>query len=312
MLDWLRYFPLAFRIDSGPVIPRGPYFPKLRVQRWVVGDSVFRFKAPWTHSIIGAERYRETARSRGPGGGNILDCRLRSESDSVMPNDRWQVGRFYEKWWFFSGPWFARSRATFKMYGEIIGQKKRSDYQGSSFFHPRVFESAISDYLNSYYGHERVRSKPLYRGPLNWKSLPISPSVYGASFDIHQIDMSVENPRLTRHLIFPVSHDRIVSIVFDFGDVPIGNVSFAESKVDSAPLFNLNDSIVETFSLEVGPTMQAQWDEIKAQCPDMSLTDSFGELKWPIKPEDVGKTKDTSEVEKYVKKTVEQIAQQKQ
>ena len=54
MLDWLRYFPIAFReakVES--LTPKGPYFAKLRPQRWGFGDSRFTFKAPWVNGVWG-------------------------------------------------------------------------------------------------------------------------------------------------------------------------------------------------------------------------------------------------------------------
>ncbi len=35
--------------------------------------------------------------------------------------------------------------------------------------------------------------------------------------------------------------------------------------------------------------MLADWKSVNADCPDMQLSENFAELKWPIKPEDVGK-----------------------
>ena len=59
--------------------------------------------------------------------------------------------------------------------------------------------------------------------------------------------------------------------------------------VDDSPLFDLINKIINSFSLELGPQTLSQWQTVKEHCPDMSLTPEFGELKWPIKPEDVGK-----------------------
>lgn len=67
-----------------------------------------------------------------------------------------------------------------------------------------------------------------------------------------------------------------------------------QRQYDQTPIIDLMQSIINSFRLEVGPDMQAQWDEVKAYCPDMSLTTEFGELKWPVNPKDVGKPIDTS------------------
>lgn len=289
MLDWFRYFPLAlgFLQNSNPVTPRGPYFSKLRPQSWIFGDSAFMFEAPWANPVFGAERYGRNIENRSADDENILDYSLSSNKESFMPNDRWQKGWIYAREWYFVGPWFSGSKSSLLMSALILGQSKRNDFSSASFFHPRVFETAIADYLSSYYGHEKMGRKPRYRGPLNWCLLPISSSITAVCLDIHKIEQSVENPCLHRHVFFPVSHNRFIDIVFNYGGTRI-----VEDTVNPQPMFDLNEAIINSFKLEVGPTMQAQWDEVKAYCPNMSLTTEFAELKWPIKPEDVGKVQD--------------------
>ena len=34
--------------------------------------------------------------------------------------------------------------------------------------------------------------------------------------------------------------------------------------------------------LEVGKSTQAEWDKVKEICPDMALSDTMGEFKWPL------------------------------
>lgn len=175
MLDWLRYFPLAlgFLQKNSPVTPKGPYFSKLRPQRWCFGDSTFTFKAPWANPVFGAERFGRSIETRSPESENILDYSLSSYKELFMPNDRWQRGWIYSREWYFVGPWFSGSQSSLLMSAVIIGQSKRNDFRSTSFFHPRVFEAAVADYLSSYYGHEKMGRKPRYRGPLNWRLVPI-------------------------------------------------------------------------------------------------------------------------------------------
>ncbi len=68
MLDWLRYFPIAFRDPAkGYITPKGPYFSALRPQRWVVGDNQYTFKAPWTNGVWGTAWRSKANKSRSPG-----------------------------------------------------------------------------------------------------------------------------------------------------------------------------------------------------------------------------------------------------
>lgn len=159
-------------------------------------------------------------------------------------------------------------------------------FNESSFFHPRVFENAVTDYLNSYYGHIKTGGKPHYRGPLNWKVLDISSTIKAVLMDIHVIgNTSKEKPDLKRLAFFPISNTQIVCLSFNFGGVSI----YKKEPVDPTPMLELFDKIIGTFKLEVGPKTLANWNAVKASCPDMSITQEFGELKWPIEKKDIGK-----------------------
>lgn len=282
MFDWLRYFPLelGFRKSQVFVTPRGPNFAFTRTQHWVIGDSRFYLRAPASRSVFGFGRYGRGAASRSAWF-DLLEEFPRSDFGSFMPNERWQQLHFYTRQWNFVGPWFSGGKGFISMSARVIGQRERTDYRCASFFHPRVFETVVADFLSSFYGHDKYGKKARYRGPMNWLLLNISPSIQAANFEIHETDHGCD---ISRHVMFPVAHDRFIWVKFEYS-----GVSLLRSSFDTTPLLNLTQSIINSFRLEVGPTMQAQWDEVKATCPDMSLSPEFAELKWPIKPEDVGK-----------------------
>jgi len=159
-------------------------------------------------------------------------------------------------------------------------------FPGNSFFHPRVFENAIVDYLHSYFGHVKTGGKPHFRGPLNWKILDISDTIKAAIMDIHVIgNTSINNPCLKKMIFFPISDTQIINLYFDFG----GTLISGRDRVNPTPMLELADKIIASFRLEVGPKTLADWNAVKAVCPDMSITPEFGELKWPINPKDIGK-----------------------
>ncbi len=297
MLDWLRYFPIAFSRGQGYVTPKGPYFSKPRPQKWRIGDSTFHFKAPWANKVYGG-RYGSISDSRSPRHWDIIERRLEYENQNAMPNQRWQSGHFYTREWHMVGPWFTGKRGGINMYASIVGQSEREDYHSSSFFHPRVFETVIADYLSSSYGHRKVGRKPAYRGPLNWRLLTISTFIEAACFDIHHIgNTCIEHPYLNQHIVFPVSHDRFIDITINHSGSALGR-----GKTDLEPAFALAKSIIDSFHLEVGPNMQTQWESVQVNCPDMSLSEEFAELKWPTKPEDVGKAQEYPKEEREISK----------
>ncbi|MGM8228831.1 hypothetical protein ACSV5M_19780 [Cellvibrio sp. ARAG 10.3] len=289
MLDWLRYFPLALppMHSLRYVRPKGPYFPKLRPQQWNLNGSKFGFKAPWSNSVYAVNEGRWVAESVSPGNTNVLATNLNFYPSSWMPNEHWQYHLFYSRKWYFVGPWFSGMRSWLSMTACVIGQDHIRDFANASFFHPKVFESAVADFLDSSYGCQKAGRKPLYCGPVNWKIIPISSRVNAALFDIHDIQSNIDNPGLTRMVIFPVTNKRLIKIEFNYGGTRIN-----EENYDATPIFDLSDAIIETFHLETGIEMESQWTEVTAYCADMSLTQEFAPLRWPIKPEDVGKAEE--------------------
>ncbi len=280
ILDWLKYFPFAWRYDQKPAEVRGPYFPKLRQNKWFLKDSLIRFSAPISNPILGFSGRGDSVGERTPGTANLLETeweRVYGRTDGA-PVNPWGREIFYSNTWYFVGPWFTGFQAALSANALLITANEQEMFSGKNLFHPRVFEFAITNYLDMSYGYDKTGSKPKYRGPLNWRVLPISPSIQAVVCDVHEIgEGSKDNPLLHRLLFFPVTPQKMIRINFDFGGTQI-----YRDEVCAKPLFKLCDSIIETFRLEVGEDTQAEWDKVKATCPDMSVTDTFGELPWPL------------------------------
>lgn len=287
MLDWLKYLPLSIEQDSinKPSEIRGPYFSKLRESRWLLGSSSFHFNAPWSNSVFSFDGSGSGVDSTLPKSTNILSGDWEAVYyNSDAPPSQWNYNLFYDNTWYFVGPWFSGIKERLKASGILVSAKEDSLFFERNLFHPRVFESAISSHLDYAYGYRRSGKKPHYRGPLNWHVLPISPTIQGIVCDIHHIaNGGKDNPSLLRMVFFPVSSQQFIRINFDFGGVVL------DDEIRAKPLFELCDSIVNSMRLEVGASTQAEWNKVKSSCPDMSLSESFGELPWPLMKEKSGK-----------------------
>jgi hypothetical protein len=293
MFDWLKFFPFVWDINYKPVGIRGPYFPKLRQNKWFLGGGTLKFSAPWSNPIFGFSGRGDSVDALLPGSANILTKQLeRTHShNSGAPPSAWDMRTFYSNTWYFVGPWFTGFRAELSASAHLLTANEDSSFTDKNVFHPRVFESAVANYLDNTYGYDRRGSKPIYRAPLNWRVLSISPSIQAVVCDVHHIGNSCkENPTLQRLVYFPISPQKFIQINFNFGGTQI-----YRDEVRAKPLFELCDSIIDSLRLDVGPETQAQWDKVKATCPDMSLTETFGELPWPLKVEK--KSKKSKEVD---------------
>ncbi|GAB2199396.1 hypothetical protein [Sessilibacter sp. MAH4] len=278
-LDWLKFFPFARAQYTRPVVTeiRGPYFSKPRLNKWFFGNSVFYFDAPRANPILGFNGNGRTVDARHPSGGDLC-VRYNVNSGSDTRRNQWHVVPFYRNTWYFVGPWFVGEEARLGATAVILTARKGSIFKESSLFHPRVFESAIANYLDDLYGYDRSGKKPDYRGPLHWRVLPLSNSIQGVVCDIHQIhNGGLDNPDLRRLVFFPVSTDQFVRVTFN-----LGGVAIYRDELRAKPMLALTDSIINSMRLQVGSTAQAEWDKVKATCDDMSVTETFGELAWPL------------------------------
>ncbi|ABD79746.1 hypothetical protein [Saccharophagus degradans] len=291
MIDWLKYFPFAMRYDHNPAEVRGPYFTKPKLIKWRFGDCVLHFRAPRSNSVAGITgRGCSVDAIPAPKGDILKILRPNFEADNWdNPRFRWKFDLLFRNNWFFVGPWFTGIKARLTLRANIISVSELSKFSGKNFFHPAVFESAIADVLDCLYGHHKFNTKKRahFRGPLNWKVQPISNSIKAVVCDIHTVGNSgKENPELARQMYIPITPNRLLLIDLDFGGTKIYN-----DDVCAKPLFNLCNSIIDSIRLDVGPETQAEWDKVKATCPDMSITETFGELQWPLAPEKPPKEK---------------------
>ena len=280
MFDWLRYFPLSlgFKQTYDYVVPKGPYFSALKQLGWRFGDSEFSFSAPSTNRVWGNSRYARKAAVRNFAmSKDVLKLSLENYSPSFMPTLSWQYNRFFVREWIFVGPWFSGEKASLSMFIEVVGKSQDHQFEGS-FFHPRVFESAVSDWLDAYYGYRKSGSKAAFGGPVDWRILDISDTVKSVRFEIQKIEASKENPKIYQHVMMPIAHDRFINISFNFS-----GLRRVEKYLDTTPVFELCDSIINSFKLKIGPATLSERNKVANTCPDMDVTPEFGELQWPTK-----------------------------
>jgi hypothetical protein len=294
MLNWLKFFPFSIEKDSRnkPAEIHGPYFSKLRKNKWTFGDTNLLFDAPWANPIFSLDGSGSTVDAIKPGRVNILkDDWERVYNNSDAPRDFLDKSLFYENTWYFSGPWFSGMKEFLIGRAILASVSKGSRFEKLNLLDPRIFEIALSDFLDHAYGYDRSGKRPHYRGPLNWSVLPMSPTVHGIVCDIHQIhNGSRDNPVVTRLVFFPVTSSQFIRVSFSFGGLDI------HDEVRAKPIFALCDSIIDSMRLEVGLSTQAEWNKVKESCPDMSLSETMGEFKWPLFKEEPNKEPTEKEI----------------
>ncbi|WP_341938818.1 hypothetical protein [Marinimicrobium sp. C2-29] len=198
-----------------------------------------------------------------------------------MANNFWRSRTIFRREWAFWGPWMTGAKAQLVMAVTIVGRDKDHEYQNASFFHPRVFENVVADFLNAQYGHSGVDAGFPCRGPMNWRPLRDLP-VSGARCTIYKVGYGNHLTAPVDLLLFPVTDKHFIKVTFD---PRIYSKNKSGPHFDTTPIADLQEAIIDTIQLELGPEAQAEWNRVAADCPDMSLTEHFAPLKWPIDPD---------------------------
>jgi hypothetical protein len=266
MINWLKYppFELSF-LDRGPDDDyNGPTFKQAKPIRLLAGGNVIRLRAP-KHSFFSSTPSIYVRNQDG------METSF-GDGNKFAATDNWKECSLVVRRIEYRLPWFRGTKGSLSMSLAIVTRAPKKAFARTSFFHPRSFEFILSNYLNTQYGHEHdSKGVARYTAPINWQVHQQLP-VFSVSFD-------VEGNNADFCYFFPISDTHFIRLNFFFYGG--SDIKFKEEmKV-------LAKEIIQSVTLELGPQSQAQWDRVKAECPDMNLSESFAPLQWPIKPEDI-------------------------
>ena len=273
-MNWIKYLPLELRKNKHPCKPSGPSINSATLKQCAIEHNHIEFRAP-RHSYLCNTIIQMPIRHYHQ---KIV---LRSFNDGVMENDDWKQDTFFARGWNFWGAWLTGKKASLSMNAMQIAKAKNFEYPSEiSFFHPRAFENVVGDYLNATFGHKNSGINwPAYEGPNHWQPRNLS-GTFGASFDVQQVIQGEPTSLRFQHLLFPITKSSFIDITFIHS---VTSATNAENQrlVDPAPLNQLSEDIINSFKVKLSSESQAEWDRVKAECPDMSLATHFAPLKWP-------------------------------
>lgn len=264
MINWLKFLPFHFRDETSDEW-RSPSASRGRQIQLTAGGSKIRIIAPRHSSRLPQEQlYAKRFDGR--------NSRFDRYHSHTAANDNWVYNTLLFRSWSYWTAWFTGSAGELRMHGSVIKRNDDRNFDGPSFFHPATFTYVLANYLDTIYGHQEQKGQAKNQGPLDWTTHHHLP-VFSASFRISGL-------RNELTFVFPVDSKAFFRLSFKFsGHAP----GLREDQLLVAK------QIISTVNLELSPEAQAQLDAVKAECPDMSLPEEFAPLKWPIKPEDIGK-----------------------
>lgn len=276
MLNWLKYAPFKWRKAPEFCTPQGPKFSSARALKFSLAGTEVTLRLPRHRS--GYRSQEQLKPKAGP-----LDISQSSTSyynQGVMQDNRWRQRLVASRSWGFWGPWFTGARGEVTFSASILVPDNVDT--SVSFFHPKVFESMVADYLTALYGRRIGSLGALYEGPINWKPLDIH-SVLVASFYVLAHHTGDSN---TRMLLLPIGDCQLLKCSFSIDQHSSGSQKEKDQTVDRSTMEKLVQDIIDSLEITLSPDAQAQQRKALKDCDNPQLCETFPPLKWTTDEQD--------------------------
>lgn len=267
MLDFIKYSGLKLRERSGRCSPSGPSFKgAAALEVDLIGNHV-SFAVPPHRPSFSEEKEKRIVNSRYTLEGHHY-------SDSVMPSQTWQYSRILYRSWGFYGAWFTGHMADLSCSVTVL--KLTNERKDLSFFHPKVFETAVAGYITAYKGHYEDGGKARWKGPMNWRQLE-GVGVPAVRFDV---EPGVYPTSREHYVMFPISRSRIFCMSFSFGVMCSGSMPERDEAISDKPMRDLIDQIVGSIRLNLSADSKLALADVDSNLQD-GLSEVFPPLLWP-------------------------------
>lgn len=261
MIDWLKYFPLQLRDGKKTDSVKGPSFSRARPVTLKFYDNIIRLRAPRHRSTTGYNPVYVTG-MKAQTAYNFRTLRGATEN--------WKHSILLYRSWDYWREWFGGESGSLGIDVSLLTRAEGKAFEGSSFFHPGAFESAIANFLNTTNGIHETGTEFTEQAPVNWQVHHHLP-VFSCSFELWQ-----RGHISLLYFVFPITDQHLGVISFNF------TVSNEEAQARE-----LVSQIINSVKLELSPESQAQYERVKQEIGELKLSEEFAPLKWPIKVEDI-------------------------
>lgn len=260
-------------------VPKGPSFQWAKTIKTDIAGTKIEFRAP---------KHSPTKRLKGK---PLLPDKYyipntMSFTSNFSPEftvaDLWEYVPLFKHCWGFYGPWFTGNLANLEMYFNIIQPKEsaRTPKKNTSFFHPRVFEQVVGDYLTNKYSIHQDDGQAEWMAPINWQPLTSLPTV-AVRLQVHQ-DERITTSGYREHIFFPISDHQMGVISFMSWQKISAGKSQKEIDAEISPenITSLKDSIVDSLKVELSPEATAAQIQALEGLDDTSLIKTFAPMQW--------------------------------
>lgn len=266
------YFPLRLRDTKEPCTPRGPTFKSAKRYKIFFNDTEVRFRMP-RHRSPYEEAFKPS---------HYYDLIPYIFKFSNSNKNNWYYFSFLGREWVFYGPWFTGRQGSIDVLSYITYPATLSE--DLSFFHPRVFENLVADYLSLTYKDDAYNGKQRWFAPVNWRPLENFPCV-AVTFDVMANRNAANSRQQEKFLVFPISERKLCifrfslswNIFFDENDKPHPD---QEKWIDISEMTKLADDVINSFQVTLSPEAKIQQEKALEGLTDRALVREFPPLKW--------------------------------
>jgi len=249
MFDWLRYLPIQLYTDyKRTSVAKRAYCQGLTPIDITMGDNKLTIKLArsyrmWQPFDFGFEKKPQCILPYNQ------DVLKNSFDGTIGKGGRWRYARFLLRQWYFLSPWFGGVQIVVRMNALVITAPQEKKFESISFFHPRAFESALAEYLDSQYGDEKHNKGPKYRGPINWQPVKLNEYISGVRFDVERVTYTPDSEEKAQLFAFPVANQQF--IVFTFSQHNGGSPT--SKTFNSSEIEKMVEATFASIQLELGP-----------------------------------------------------------
>lgn len=273
------FFLLDFQ--TGRII-RAPEFcePKAssfkKAKKWSVNieGTDIEFRTPKHNSIVYAEKAKYPDSKYNY---EVIPFRD-TYNKNLHIKDLWKNACLYFSRWSLNGPLLTGSLADIS--SSFFIMKHKTTNENISFFHPRVFEKTVSDFITNGYSKHKDEGQHEYIAPVDWEAYNSS-NTPAARFKIITNE-SIKPFHQTEFFFFVLDDNHLAYFVFH----PSRHVFHARTKADydkkigEKYINELIDNVINSINITLSDKAKSQQKKAIEGLADSSVTTSFPPLKW--------------------------------
>ncbi|WP_299581309.1 hypothetical protein [uncultured Microbulbifer sp.] len=287
MRNFLKYSGLQLRKVETPVTPVGPDFESAKRKKIIIDGAQVSLILPRHDS---GRRKKEKLE---PKGDHVRVGYSSRNISNFIKNEAWESWPILKRVWAFYGSWFVGQLANINF--SISAYRWKFQPENTSVFHPKIFELAVTHFLNSSYGYETDEGVPWHQAPVNWQvidSLPVPAAKFRVESKLGY------SPSRMQIMQFPVSDKVIVKIQASFGQTCPAHIGILGEEIRDEEMQALLDKVYCSVQLDFGDIDKSGLRNSLQVAGDATLTKSFAPLKWPVYVDKYGK--ESEEIKKMI------------